>query len=152
MPTYEAKQILGYVGSTPSTWMSKRHSSITSSTNAAELSALRAIKEESRILRDMMRCLGCNVPSDGSFPMRIFGDNLGVILNAQNPAADLSKKHIVISFHMEYEAFTAGIIEPYWLKGTFNTSGIISKQIPRADFKEHVNYIYCHSFLMVKSP
>ena len=43
------------------------------------------------------------------------------------------------------EAIAAGITEPYWLKGTFNTSDIMNKQIPRPDFKEHVDYIYWRS-------
>ena len=60
-----------------------------------------------------MRCLGCNAPSDGSCPTRIFGENLSVILNAQNPAADLSKTHVAIYFHIVREAVAAGIIEPY---------------------------------------
>lgn len=65
----------------------------------------------------MLRCLGCNVPSDGSCPTDVFGDNLSVILNAQKPAADLSKKHVAISFHVVREAFAGGIIAPYWIKG-----------------------------------
>ena len=44
---------------------------------------------------------------------RIFGNNLSVILNAQNPATDLSRKHIEISFHVVREAVAAGIIDPY---------------------------------------
>ena len=40
------------------------------------------------------------------------------------------------------EAVAAGIIEPYWLKGAVNTSDIMTKQTPRTDFKEHVDYIY----------
>ena len=61
----------------------------------------------------MLRCLGCNVPLDGSYLTRIFGDNLSFILNAQNPAAYLSKKHVEISFRVVREAVVSGIIEPY---------------------------------------
>ena len=91
----------------------------------------------------MLRCLGCNVTSDGSCPTRIFGDNLSVILNSQNAATNLSKKHVDISFRIVREAVDAGIIEPYWLKGAFNASDIITKQIPHTNFKEYVDYIYC---------
>ena len=108
--------------------MSKRQGSIVPSTYAAEFSALRTVIEESQILRYMLRCLGCNVPSDGSCPTRIFGDNLSVILNAQKPAADLSKKHVEFFFHIVREAVVAGSIEPYWLKGAFNTSDIMTKK------------------------
>ena len=72
----------------------------------------------------------------------MFGDNLSVILNSQNPAADLSKKHVAISFHMVREAVAAGIIEPYWLRNWYNTSDIMTKKIPRTKFKKHCDYIY----------
>ena len=38
--------LLGYVVSTPSTWMSNRQDNIVSSTYAAEFSTLRTVKEE----------------------------------------------------------------------------------------------------------
>ena len=104
--------LLAFVGSTPVVWMSKRQGSIASSTYAAKFSALRTATEEAMSLRYMLRCLGFNVPSDGSCPTKIFNDNLNVVLNAQNPAADLSKKHVAISFHVVREAVAAGIISP----------------------------------------
>jgi len=56
--------LLAFVGSTQVVWMSKRHGSIASSTYAAEFSALRTATEEAMSLRYMLRCLGCNIPSD----------------------------------------------------------------------------------------
>ena len=134
--------LLAYVGSSPINYFSKRQGSIASSTYAAEFSALRTATEETQNLRYMLRCLGCNVPSDGTCPTRVFGDNLSVILNAQNPAADLSKKHVSISFHVAREAVAAGIIAPYWLKGEYNTSDLMTKQIPTSEFKIHCDYLY----------
>ena len=127
--------LLGYDSSIPSIWMSKRQGIIASSTYAAELLALRTVTEEAQSLRYMMRLLGYNVPSDGSCPTRIFGDNLSVILNAQNPAADLSKKYVAIYFYIVREDVVAGSIEPYWLKGVFNTSDIMTKKKPPINFK-----------------
>ena len=65
-----------------------------------------------------------------------------MIQNAQNPAADLSKKHVAISFHVVREAIAAGVVEPYWLKGQWNLSDIMTKQIPRVDFREHCKYLF----------
>ena len=127
--------LLSYDSSTPSTWMSKRQGSIASSTYVAEFSALRTATEEAQSLRYILRYLGCNVPSDWLWPTRIFGDNPSVILNAQNPAADLSKKYVAVYFHIVREAVLAGSIESYWVKRAFNTSGIMTKQIPRTNFK-----------------
>ena len=134
--------LLAFVGSTPVVWMSKRQGSIASSTYAAEFSALRTATEEAMSLRYMLRCLGCNVPSDGSCPTKIFNDNLSVVLNAQNPAADLSKKHVAISFHVVREAVAAGIISPYWLKGKWNISDIMTKQIPITEFRNHCKFLF----------
>ena len=83
--------LLAYVGSSPVNYFSKRQESIASSTYAAEFPALRTAIEEAQKLRYMLRCLGRNIPSDGTCPTRVFGDNLSIILNAQNPVADLSK-------------------------------------------------------------
>ena len=134
--------LIAFVGSTPVIWMSKRQGSVASSTYAAEFSALRTATEEAQSLRYMLRCLGCNIPADGSCPTKVFGDNLSVIQNSQNPAADLSKKHVAISFHVVREAIAAGIIEPYWLHGVWNLSDIMTKQIPKSEFVKHCDYIF----------
>ena len=134
--------LLAYVGSTPVLWMSKRQGAIASSTYAAEFSALRTATEEAISLRYMLRCLGCNLPADGNNPTRVFGDNLSVIQNAANPQADLSKKHVAISFHTVREAIAARIIEAYWLKGKYNLSDIMTKQIPKTEFTTHCDFIF----------
>ena len=86
----------------------------------------------------MLRCLGCKIES----PTDIFGDNLSVIQNSQNPEADLSKKHVAISFHVTREAVAAGIIRPYWLQGAHNTPDIMTKQLSRDAHRQHCDYIF----------
>jgi hypothetical protein len=134
--------LIGYVGSTPVTWISKRRGSIASSTYAAEFSAFRTATEEAQNLRYMIRCLGYNIPADGSYHTRLLDHNLSVILNSQNPAADLSKKYVAISYHVVRVAVAASIIDPYWLKGKYNISVLMTKQIPTSEFKIHYDYIY----------
>ena len=134
--------ILAFVGSTPVMWFAKRQGSVASSTYAAEFAALRTATEEAISLQYMLRCLGCNIPTHASSATRVFGDNLSVIQNAQNPSADLSKKHVAISFHVVREAIAAGIIEAYWLKGEWNLSDIMTKQIPTTAFRKHCDHIY----------
>ena len=65
----------------------------------------------------------------------LFGDNLSIILNVQNPAADISKKHVAIPFHVVRDAIDAGIIEPYWLRGQCHISDRMTKKIPTFEFK-----------------
>ena len=111
---------------------------ITSSTYAAEFSALRTATEEAQNLYYTLRCLGYNVPDSGSAPTHIFGDGLSVILNAQNPAADLSKKHVFILCYVVREVVAAGIIKPYWLKRKLNKSDSMSEKIPQVNLRSTV--------------
>ena len=85
----------------------------------------------------MLWCLGLTTPTDGSYPKKIFNDSFSAVKNCQNSAADLSKKHVVISFHLVREAIAADIVAPYWFKGEYNISDIMTKHIPRTPFKEH---------------
>jgi len=136
--------LIVFFGSTPVLWLSKRQGSIACSTYAAKFSALRTATEEAQSIWYMLCCLGCHIPSDGSCPTKCFGDNLSDILNSQNPAADLSKKHVMISFHVVRKAVAAGVIEPYWVKGEYNTSDILTKQSPRAEFCLHCKFVFWH--------
>ena len=90
--------LLAYVSSTPMFWISRQQSSIVpSSTYAAEFSALCTTTKEAMNLRYMLRCPGVNL---GGKVTDLFGDNLSVIQNSQNPAANLSKKPVAVSFHV----------------------------------------------------
>ena len=134
--------ILGYVGRTPVLWISRRQGAIATSTYSAEFMALRTATEEAISLRYMLRCLGVPIPNDGSSPTRIFGDNLSVIQNARNPHSCLSKKHVALSFHCVREGIAAGVTSPFWLKGKFNQSDIMTKQIAAKEFLTHADNIF----------
>ena len=108
---------------------------------AAEFSALCMATEEAVALRYMLQCLGCNIPP-GRSPTKIFGDNFSVIQNASKLNADLFKKHVAISYHTVREAIMAGVIEPNWLKGKWNLSNIVTKQIPREPFLQHCGCLF----------
>ena len=131
--------IIGFVGSTPVLWSSRRQGAIAASTYAAEFMALRTATEEAMSLRYMLRCLGVPIANDGTMPTRIFGDNLSVIQNATNVELDLSKKHVAISFHVVREAIAAGITAPFWVQGEYNLSDILTKQIPSIAFHQHTD-------------
>jgi hypothetical protein len=48
---------------------------------------------------------------------------------------------------LDGEAVAAGIIEPYWIKGKYNTPDIMTKQIPVTEFRIHCDHIYwCPTF------
>ena len=82
---------------------------------------------------------------DDSCPTKIFNDSFSGIQNCQNSAADLSKKHVAVSFHLVREAIAAGIVAPYWLKGEYKISDIMTtKQISKTPFKNHCKNIFWH--------
>ena len=93
--------------------MRKRQGNIASSTYVAKFPTLCTATEKSYSLRYMLCYRGWKVPSDGSCPTRIFGGNLSVILNSQNPADDLFKKYVAISFYIVREVSVDGIIQLY---------------------------------------
>ena len=130
--------IIVFVGSTPVLWLSKRQGAVATSTYAAEFMALRHGTEEIIHLRYILRCLGIPVTR----PSTLFGDNLGVIQNATNVDAELKKKHVSISFHAVCEAIAAGILVPFWLKGTTNLSDTMTKQISASEFLSHVETLF----------
>ena len=78
---------LGYVGSTPVTWFSKRQGAMASSTYKTEFSVMRTGTEKIKSFRYMLRCLGITL--DG--PSMIYSDNLNVIQNISMPDTSLKK-------------------------------------------------------------
>ena len=66
---------------------------------------MRHAVEKVVVLRYMLRCLGVNVDTASA----VYGDNLGVIQNANINDSLLKKKHVAISYHKVREAVAAGI-------------------------------------------
>ena len=122
--------LFGYVGSTPCFWGIKRQGAVASSTYAAEFMALRHATEEIIHMRYILRSLIVPITR----PSNLFGDNLGVIQNASNPDSDIKKKHVAISYHAVRESIAANILVPHWIKGKYNVSDTLTKQIGGSDF------------------
>ena len=118
--------LLLFVGRTPVGWSSRRQTAIATSTYEAEFMALRSATEEAKTLRFALRCFGVPVNS----PTIVFGDNLSVIQNANNPDAVIKKKHVAISFHLVREAIAAKIIAPSHVYSQQNFADILTKPLP----------------------
>ena len=134
--------IVGHVGSTPCFWSSKRQGTVASSTYAAEFMALRNATEEIMHMRYVLRCLGVPVTK----PSALFGNNLGVIQNTSNPDSDIKKKHVAISYHTVREAIAANVLIPYWIKGHYNLSEIMTKQMGGPDFHDLLSLLFWQPF------
>ena len=96
---------------------------------------MRTAVEEAKSLCFMLRCLGVSLKG----PSVLHGDNLSVIQNSSLPTADLKKKHVALSYHIVREAVAAGIVSPMWLKSEHNHADILTKQIGRTPFMNHVH-------------
>ena len=76
-------------------WLSKKQATIETSVFGAEFVAMKIGMELLRGLRYTLRMMG--VPIDG--PLLIYGDNMSVIHNTQQPESTLKKKGTSIAYH-----------------------------------------------------
>ena len=85
-------------------WVSKKQAMIKTSVFGAEFVAMKLGMESLRGLRYKLRMMG--VPIFG--PLLIYGDNMSVIHNTQQPKSTLKKKSDSIAYHAVMESVTMG--------------------------------------------
>jgi len=111
------------INRSPITWLSKKQTSIETSSFGSEFTALKQATELAVALRWGLRMSG--VPLDG--PSHIRCDNQSVVTNASVPASTLKKKNNAIAFHYVRENAAAGVIDVYKESGTSNLADALSK-------------------------
>ena len=99
--------MISFVGRTPITHISKRQSSVQTTTFGAEFVALKKAVEEAITIRYYLRSMGVTVTK----PIIIYGDNLSAITNTINPGSALSKKYLALSYHFCCEYYSANIVD-----------------------------------------
>jgi len=97
---------LVFLNSAPIYWMSKKQTSIETSSFGSEFIAMKQCCEYIRGLRYKLRMMG--IPCD--FPAYIFGDNQSVLANTSRPHSVLKKKSSSIAFHYVRE----GVAKDEW--------------------------------------
>ena len=85
--------ILGFAGSTPVVWCSKKQSAVQTSTFGSEFTALKTAVERVITLRYHLRSMGVKVTK----PTALFVDNNSVFLQAANPASSLKKIAVALA-------------------------------------------------------
>ena len=103
-----------YLNSAPIYWMSKKQSSIESSSFGSEFTAMKQCCEYIRGLRYKLRMLG--IPCEG--PAYIEGDNQSVLANTTVPDSMLKKKSQSIAYHFIRE----GVARDEWRTAYVNTN------------------------------
>ena len=96
-----------FVGRTPITNVSKRQSSVQTTTFGAEFVALKKAVEEAITTRYYLRSMGVAITK----PVIIYGDNLSAITNTITPGSALSKKYLALSYHFCREYYSANIVD-----------------------------------------
>ena len=108
--------LLGFVGSTPVYWKSRRQTSVHTSTFGAEFTALKNATELAITLRYHLRSMGIKI----SKPTKIFVDNMSVVINAANPASSLNKKAVALAYHFVRQHQAAGVIDIHHIRSEDN--------------------------------
>jgi hypothetical protein len=122
--------LISFLGSTPLTWMSKRQTTVQTSTFGAEFTALKKAVEEAVTIRYHLRAMGVKVTR----PTPIFVDNMGVVLNAQNPGSTLNKKWIALAYHFVREHVANHVVEIRKIDSADNYADPFTKPL---NSKEH---------------
>jgi hypothetical protein len=121
--------LLSIIGSTPATWAARRQSAVSTSTFSAEFLALRRAVEEAVTLRYHLRSMGIKVES----ATPIWVDNMGVVLNATNPASSLNKKWVALSYHFVREHQANGVVSIRKIASSDNYSDPMTKALSAQD-------------------
>ena len=104
-------------------WLSKKQATIESSVFGAEFVAMKQGVETLRGLRYKLRMMG--VPCEQ--PSYIYGDNMSVIHNTQQPESTLKKKSNSICYHLIRESVAMGESLTSHISTHDNYSDILTK-------------------------
>ena len=134
---------LVYLNSSPIYWMSKKQTSIESSSFGSEFTAMKQCTEYLRGLRYKLRMMGISI----SGPAYISGDNQSVLANTTIPDSTLKKKSQSIAYHFVRE----GVARDEWRTAYVNThvnpADLLTKPLPAGEKRHNfVRMILYHIF------
>ena len=135
--TDDQKSISGYVflsGGGAITWGSKKQTTIMLLSTEAEYVALSEATHEVMWLCYLYEELGF-VQKD---PILLLGDNDGSIAVVKNLEFHTRTKHVDIRWHWVWELYNDGLVNILDCRDPQQTPDILTKQIPRIKFVQHV--------------
>ena len=132
--------IIGFVGSTPIIWSSKRQASVQTSTYGAEFTALKKGVEDAINLRYYLRSMGVKVVE----PSYIYMDNLGVILNSTNPGSTLNKKMVALAYHFVREHIANDVVLVRKIASEDNYADAFTKGLSSNAFHDFFYQLMCN--------
>jgi hypothetical protein len=110
-------------------WMSKKQTSIETSSFGSEFMAMKAATEYVRGLRFKLRMMG--IPVDGH--TYVYGDNQSVLVNSSMPHSTLKKKSNSIAFHFVREGTARDEWRVAYINTHDNPSDMLTKPLPSGE-------------------
>ena len=129
--------IRSFLDNTLYKWKSKRQTSVTESTYAAELMALRDAAHHAIEVTHMLQSIG--VPLAG--PAWIFVDNNSAFLNTTIAGSDLKKKHLSIAYHIVREGQAAGYFLLFKVDTKMNLADLDTKGLTGMPYWSKTSYV-----------
>ena len=133
-----------YLNSAPIYWLSKKQTSVESSSFGSEFIAMKQCCEYLRGLRYKLRMMG--IPVDG--PAYIYGDNQSVLANTTVPESTLKKKSQSIAYHFVREGAARGEWRTAYINTHLNEADLLTKMLPngvkrRSFVMNMLHHLYC---------
>ena len=134
---------LVYVNGAPIYWLSKKQTSVETSSFGSEFTAMKACTEYIRGLRYKLRMMG--IPCDE--PAYIYGDNKSVLYNTSIPESTLKKKSQSLAYHFVREGAARDEWRTAYVNTHANPADLLTKPLPSGE-KRHgfVRMILHHLF------
>ena len=110
-------------------WMSKKQTSIETSSFGAEFTAMKQCTEYVRGLRYKLRMMGISCDE----PAFIFGDNQSVLANTTMPHSVLKKKSNSIAYHFVREGTARDEWRTTYVNTNFNPADLLTKPLPAGE-------------------
>ena len=118
-----------YLNCAPIYWMSKKQTSVESSSFGSEFIAMKQCCEYIRGLRYRLRMMG--IPCEG--PTYIYGDNQSVLANTSIPDSTLKKKSQSIAYHFVREGAARDEWRTTYVNTHENEADLLTKLLPSGD-------------------
>ena len=115
--------VLIFLNMAPTLWMSRKQTSIETSSFGSEFSAMKTGVELSEGLRYKLQMMG--IPLDG--PTHVKADNMSVVSNTSVPESVLKKKSNSIAYHYVRECAARSIVTVSWERSASNLADMLTK-------------------------
>ena len=118
-----------FLQSAPIYWLSKKQTSIETSSFGSEFVAMKQCTEYVRGLRYRLRMMGIPVEE----PTYIYGDNQSVLANTKNPHSQLKKKSNSIAYHFVREGCARDEWRATYINTIYNLADLLTKSLPAGE-------------------